>query len=119
MNRSYVEEIGLSFYIACSVCYTNVNDSDSNACIVYVCYGIFLFQLGAFRTQDLQRTHVCILVWITPFQFCCQWLYSANIAPADSQFPFSVNILDTISDLLSLTVMLFSEYCHNGSWIGS
>jgi hypothetical protein len=30
----------------------------------------FVFQLEAFRILNLQRTHMCILVWITPFQSC-------------------------------------------------
>jgi hypothetical protein len=40
-------------------CYTYVDDSDGNACIVYV-WNDFLFQLGVFRIQNLQRTPVCV-----------------------------------------------------------
>jgi hypothetical protein len=52
--------------------YPYVDDTNGNACVVYALYGI-LFQLGAFKIQNLQRTHVeflCIPERITAFQSC-------------------------------------------------
>jgi hypothetical protein len=40
---------------------------------VYFMYDMvyfFLFQLGAFRNQSLERMSVCILVQIEPFESC-------------------------------------------------
>jgi hypothetical protein len=34
MNKCYVEEIHLGFYIACGDCYAYVKDTDVNACVV-------------------------------------------------------------------------------------
>jgi hypothetical protein len=60
MNKSYVDEIRLCFYNA------YVNNTDGNACLYE---GFFIC---AWRVQNLQITHVYILVWITPFQSCCR-----------------------------------------------
>jgi hypothetical protein len=66
MNKSYAEDIHLGFYMCTLYCYAYVDNTDGNACVVY-----FLFQLGAFRIQNLQRTRVCIPLRITSFQSLC------------------------------------------------
>jgi hypothetical protein len=42
-----------------AVCYsTYLRNTDGNACVICVWYGVFLFQLGAFRIKNFSRTCV-------------------------------------------------------------
>jgi hypothetical protein len=66
MIKSYVDEVHLCFYIACNLLLPYVHNTDGNACIVYVQY---LFQLGPFRIQNLQRTHAETLYSSTDYTF--------------------------------------------------
>jgi hypothetical protein len=59
-------------------CYAFVDSTDVTCVVGHIYIYIydtvfFLFQLGAFRAQNLERSHVgalCILVQVTPFQSC-------------------------------------------------
>jgi hypothetical protein len=66
MLTTYVTSL---LYTAAIYCYAYVDDTSGDACMIF----LLLFKLGAFRIQNLQRTHVktpCIPVRITLFQSC-------------------------------------------------
>jgi hypothetical protein len=69
VNNSYVQEIRSSSTLHVVYCHAYVSDTGGKACVVYVwCSVLFI---SARSIHNLERTCVCIVMWILPLQSCC------------------------------------------------